>query len=93
MDFIYHPGDRGKEFLDQVKKGNYRKGGLLRWLGGKDKSFVSCPCRRHRLDPWVRKIFWRRKWRPSPVFLPGEFHGQRIWVGYSPWGGKEQDTT
>ena len=28
-------------------------------------------------DPWIRKIPWRRKWQPSPVFLPGEFHGQR----------------
>ena len=30
---------------------------------------------------------------PTPVFLPGEFHGQRSWVGYSPWGHKELDTT
>ena len=30
---------------------------------------------------------------PSPVFLPGEFHGQRSFVGYSPWGHKESDTT
>ena len=34
-------------------------------------------------DPWVRKIPWRRKWQPIPVFLPGESHGQRSWVGYS----------
>ena len=32
------------------------------------------------------KIPWRREWQPTPVFLPGEFHGQRIWAGYSPWG-------
>ena len=39
---------------------------------------------------------WRRKWQPTPVFLPREFHGQRSLVGYSPynpWGGKESDTT
>ena len=36
---------------------------------------------------------WRRKWPPTPVFLPGEFHGQRNLAGYSPWGGKESDTT
>ena len=30
-----------------------------------------------RFDPWVRKIPWRREWQPTPVFLPGEFHGQR----------------
>ena len=29
---------------------------------------------------------WRRKWQPTPVFWPGEFHGQRSLVGYSPWG-------
>ena len=32
-------------------------------------------------------------WQPTPVFLPGEFHGQRSLVGYSPWGCKESDTT
>ena len=35
---------------------------------------------------WVRKILWRRKWQPTPGLLPGEFHGQRSLVGYSPWG-------
>ena len=39
-------------------------------------------------DPWVEKILWRRKWQPTPVFLPGKFHGQRSQVGYSPWGHK-----
>ena len=41
------------------------------------------------LDPWVGKLPWRRKWHPTPVFLPGESHGQRSLVGYSPWGHKE----
>ena len=44
-------------------------------------------------DPWVRKIPWRREWQLTPVFLTGEFHGQRSLVGYSPWGHKELDTT
>ena len=48
-------------------------------------------CRRHRFDPWVRKIPWRRAWQPTPVFLPGESHGQRSLVDYSPWGHKESD--
>ena len=39
------------------------------------------------------QLFWRRKWQPTPVFLPGESHGQRSLVGYSPWGRKESDTT
>ena len=37
--------------------------------------------------------FWRRKWQPTPVFLPGESHGRRNLVGYSPWGRTELDTT
>ena len=44
-------------------------------------------------NPWVRKIPWRRKWQPTPVFSPGESHGQRNLVGYSPWGHKELDMT
>ena len=36
---------------------------------------------------------WRKKWQPAPVFLPGESHGQRSQVGYSPWGRKMLDTT
>ena len=44
-------------------------------------------------DPWVWRIPWRRKWQPTPVLLPGEFHGQRSWAGYSPWDHKESDTT
>ena len=44
-------------------------------------------------DPWVGKIPWRRKWQPTPVFLPGEAHWQRSLVGYSPWGLKESDRT
>ena len=41
----------------------------------------------------VGKTPWRRKWEPTPVFLPGEFHGQRSLAGYIPWGRKELDTT
>ena len=36
---------------------------------------------------------WRRKWQPTPVFLPGKSQGQRGLVGYSPWGHKESDMT
>ena len=46
-----------------------------------------------RVNPWVRKMIWRRKWHPTPVFLPGKSHGQRNLVGYSPCGPKELDTT
>ena len=45
------------------------------------------------VEPWLRKIPWRREWLPTPVFLPGEVHGQRSLAAYSPWGHKESDTT
>ena len=48
---------------------------------------------RPRFDLSVGKIPWRRKWHPTPVFLPGESHGGRSLVGYSPWGHKESDMT
>ena len=41
----------------------------------------------------IGKILWRRKWQPSPILLPGKFHGRRSLVGYSPWGCKELDAT
>ena len=50
-------------------------------------------CRRPGFDLWVRKIPWRRKWQPTPVFLPGEYHGHRVLAGYSPWDHKELDIT
>ena len=56
----------------------------------------TCQCRthkRHEFDPWVGKIPWRRKWQPTPVFLPGKFLGQRRLADYSPWGHKESDMT
>ena len=44
-----------------------------------------CQCKRHQrcwLDPWVGKIPWRRAWQPTPVFLPGESHGEGSLAGY-----------
>ena len=43
-------------------------------------------------DPWVWEIPWRRKWLPTPVFLPGKSHEQWSLAGYSPWGRKELNT-
>ena len=63
------------------------------WLSGKESA---CQCRRHRrlgLDPWVGKIPWKKKWQPTPVFLPGKSYGQRSLVGYSPKGCKDLDMT
>ena len=48
---------------------------------------------RPRFNPWVRKVPWRREWLPTPVFLPGEFHGQKSLAGYNPWGCKQSNVT
>ena len=71
---------------------NFIKTGLWlpRWLSGKE---LACQCRRHRFDPWIGKIPWRREWQPTPAFVPGKFHRQRSLADYSPWGCKELDTT
>ena len=50
-------------------------------------------CGRPGFDPWVGEIPWRRAWQLTPVFLPGESHGQRSLAGYSPQGHKESDMT
>ena len=49
--------------------------------------------KRHRFRLWVGKISWRRAWKPTPIFLPRESHGQRSLVDYSPLGCTELDTT
>ena len=61
--------------------------------GGSESKSICLQCRRPGLDPWIRKIPWRRKWQPNPVLLPGKSHGWRRLIGYSPWGHKESDTT
>ena len=53
---------------------------------------IYLPCGRLGFNPWLGKILWRREWQPTPVFLSGEFHGQRSLASYSPWGFKESDT-
>ena len=66
----------------------------LDFPGGNSGKEPSCQWRslnRQGFYPWARKIPWRRKWQPTPVFLPGKVHGQRSLVGYSPWGHKEPD--
>ena len=50
--------------------------GLPWWLSGKESA---CQCKRCRFDPWVRKIPWRRKWQPIPVFLPGKSMDKGAW--------------
>ena len=52
-----------------------------RWLSGKESSWQCRRCKRPRFDPWVGKIPWSRKLKHTPIFLPGNFHGQRSLVG------------
>ena len=55
----------------------------------------ACPCRGSRrcgFNPQVRKIPQRKKWQPTPVYLPEKSHGERSLVGYRPWGRREWDT-
>ena len=65
------------------------------WASLIAQAVKNLPAMQKRLGfhPWVGKIPWRRKWQPTPVFLPGESQGQRSLVSYSPWGGKELDMT
>ena len=63
--------------------------------GGASGKEPACRCRRRErqgFDPWVGKIPWRRAWQPTPVFLPGESHGEEL-AGCTPWGREELDTT
>ena len=63
--------------------------GLSWGLSGKESDHQ---CRKHRFNPWVRKIPWRKKRLPTPVFSPGKSQGQRSPGGYNTWGPKESDT-
>ena len=58
------------------------------WLRGKKSA---CPCRICGFNPWVGKIPWRRKWKPTPVSLPGKFHRQRSLVATVHGVTKESD--
>ena len=66
---------------------------LMNFPGGSDGKNICLQCGRPGFKPWVGKIPWRRKWQPTPVFLPGKSHGRMSLAGYSPWGFKELDTT
>ena len=63
------------------------------FTGGSEVKVSACNAGDLGSIPGSGRFPWRRKWQPIPVFLPGESHGQRNLVGYSPWGRKELDTT
>ena len=78
------PTSNMENWFDYNSKWNEKqincRDGLPWWLSGKESSYQ---CRRCGFDPWVGKIPWRRKWQPTPVFLPGKSLGQRSLRGYS----------
>ena len=90
--YLIHQGSPSIQNTTTTEKAltclNPVKGGLPWWL----RLYRIClQCRRPRFDSWLRNILWRRKWLPTPVFLPGEFHGQRRLEGYSPRGHKKSE--
>ena len=77
----------------RTTKDTSNQDGLQRSCSGRES--VS-QCRRHRncgFNPWIENMPWRMKWYLTPVFFPGESHGQRSLADYSPWGHNESDTT
>ena len=72
----------------QTRLSNSTEGSIIGFPGGTSGKEPACQCRRcekHGFYPWVGEIPWRRAWKPTPVFLPRESHGQRILVDSSPW--------
>ena len=67
--------------------------GLPQWLSGKESDCSVQETLKMRFSPWVGKIPWRRASHPTSVILSGKSQGQRILVGYGPWGHKKSDTT
>ena len=61
--------------------------------GGSEVKASACNARDLGSIPGSGRFPWRRKWQSTPVFLPGELHGQRILADYSPWDCRESDST
>ena len=80
----------GRKELDTTKWLDW--GCVLVFPGGtssKESTRQCGRCKRWGCYPWVGKIPWKRKWQPTTVVSPGESHGQRSLVSYSPWGHKD----
>ena len=84
-------------FIHNLNKGKGKQhivwGYIYMWASLVIQMVKNLPAVLETLDPQAKKIPWRRQWLPTPVFSPGEFHGHRSLVGYSPWGCKESDMT
>ena len=84
------PPDPGIELVSPALQAdtsplNYKRSCISWWLRGYR---IHLPCGKPEFHPWVGKIPWRSAWQPTPVFLPGESHGQRSLVGAVHWVAK-----
>ena len=75
---LFHRWDLVLEY--SLRASSVLTSGTSHWFSGKRIHLQSRRHRIHGLDPWVGKMPWRRAWQPTPVFLPGESHGQRCWL-------------
>ena len=66
---------------------------MMGFLGGSVLKNPPANAGEVKFDPWIGMFPWRRKWQPTPVFLPGKSHKQRSLVGYRPWGCKQSVMT
>ena len=85
--------ERWIEQVLTIKSDHYDSEGLPQCLSSKRICLQCGSCRKCRFNPWVRKIPWKRAWQLTPVFLPGESHGQRKLKGYVTYSHKESNTT
>ena len=81
----------GVRFRENLKKRHMDSG--MGFPRGSHSEKPTCNAGDMCSTPGLGRSPWRKKWQPTPVFLPGEFHGQSSLEGYSPWGRKELDTT
>ena len=73
----------GQSHMLELRENKHPHGLIPWWLR---HLRICLHCGKPRFNPGVWKISWRRAWKPTPVFLPGESHGQRSLMGYRPWG-------
>ena len=71
-----------KGSISSIRRVPSKENGLLWWLSGKES--IS-QFRRHRFNPWIRKILWRRKWQPTPVLLLLLSRFIRVQLCATPW--------
>ena len=93
IDSINHSSKSNKEVDGLSRAWIHQRASQVAFQVSKEPTFQWRRHKRHSFNPGVGKIPWRRVWQPTPVFSPGESHGQKSLEGYSPWGHKELDMT